>query len=329
MVKLQRQHLRRRDWESVYGQLGVFFESEVIRPVLKIIRANTRQTIENDAADYALKRALRSGRVQYARGVFSGEFSAAISTAIKRLGGVFDLRSATFRIDPIIVPQWVTQDASDYFARAHQVHDEIKRQLDAALENVEASRYDTNAEDMVDNVDEGWRASARKLFVKPELTAQGKAALAADYSNNLNLYIKKWLEKDIIGLRRDVQKNAEAGYRFDSLIDQIQHRRAVGYSKAKFLAAQETGLFMSSYRAQRFIAAGAFTYQWSTSHDARVRPEAGLSPRARLHAGNHRVLDGQIFDYRTKAPAQYMSSKKPCNPGEDFGPCRCGDIPLI
>ena len=183
--------------------------------------------------------------------------SAAISVAIKRLGGVFDLRSATFRIDPIIVPQWVTQDASDYFARAHQAHDLIKRELDGALERVEGSRYDTNAEDMVENVDEGWRASARKLFVKPELTAQGKAALAADYSNNLNLYIKKWLEKDIIALRRDVQKNAEAGYRFDSLIEQVQHRKAVGYSKAKFLAAREARLRLSARADRRGARSGA------------------------------------------------------------------------
>ncbi len=265
MKKGHRQHLRRRDWEGVAEQLGVFHRDEIIRPILRIIRANTRQAVENDAADYALKRALRSGRVQYARGVFSGEFSAAISVAIKRLGGRFDLRSATFRIDPGAVPQWVTQDASDYFARAHQVHDAIKRELDASLERVEAARYDTDAEDMVGSVDEGWRASAKALFVKPELTAAGKAQLAADYSENLGKYIKGWFERDILALRRDVQKNAEAGYRFDSLIEKVQHRNAVGHSKAKFLAAQETGLFMSSYRAQRFIAAGAFKYQWSTS----------------------------------------------------------------
>lgn len=328
MIKLQRQHLRERDWANVAEQLEVFFHDEIIAPVLKIVRANTRQTIENDAADYALKRALRSGRVQYARGIFSGTFSAAISSAIKRLGANFDRHAGVFRLDEGLAPQWVRAEASDYFARAHQIHDAIKRELDLALERVQGSRYDVDAGGAIKSIDEGWRASAAKLAIKPPLTAAGKAALESSYTSNLDLYIKSWFAKDIVALRRDVQKNSEAGYRFDSLIEKIQHRKSVGYSKARFLARQETGLFMAAYRAQRFLAAGVRKYQWSNSHDARVRPTVGLSPRALLHAGNHRILDKQIFDYEKKAPAQFMSSRKPCNPGEDYE-CRCGDIPLM
>jgi len=151
--------------------------------------------------------------------------------------------------------------------------------------------------------------------------------LSANYTESLQLPIKRWLQEQIMRLRRDVQENAEAGYRFDSLIELIRNRSSVSRSKAKFLARNETGIFMSQYRAQRFIEAGVPHYRWSTSHDARVRPEAGLTPAERLHAGNHRILDKQVFSYAQKAPAKYMSSARPCNPGEDYQ-CRCVDIPL-
>ena len=111
------------------------------------------------------------------------------------------------------------------------------------------------------------------------------------------------------------------------IFKRIQARSSVSRNKAKFLARQETGMFMSKYRAERFVEAGVQKYKWSTSHDARVRPGKGLTAAERAHAGNHRILDKQTFDYRTKAPAMYMSSGKACNPGEDFN-CRCVDIPL-
>lgn len=325
MIKLRAQHLRKSDWHSVAEQLEVFFHEEVIAPVLKIVRAETRQDsrIENAAGDSILKRALRSGKIQYTRGVFSGDFSATTSSAIKALGGVFDKRAGVFRLEPRLAPQWVTAEASAYFARAHLAHEAIRRELDAALDRVNLGRYDVDASRTIASIDEGWRASAAQLEVKPELTKEGKEALAENYSRNLDLYIKKWLKKDIFALRKDVQANAESGYRFDNLIERIQHRNNVGKSKAKFLARQETGLFMSEYREQRFAAAGVTKYQWSTSHDSRVRPAADLSPRAKLHAGNHRVLDGRIFEYKNP-PIVDPNTGRRANPGRDYN-CLPGD----
>ncbi len=66
--------------------------------------------------------------------------------------------------------------------------------------------------------------------------------------------------------------------------------------------------------------------KWSTSHDIRVRPYADESKLKKY--GDHRVLDGQVYFYELKAPAEFMSSKKPCNPGEDFG-CRCLDLAIL
>lgn len=327
-MKLLPQHLRRSDWQSVADQLDVFFQEEIITPVMRIVRGATAQKVHNARGQDALRRAIQSGKIQYARGIFSGEFGAAISSELRKMGATWDRRAGVFRLSQWKAPQWVEQEAAVYRNRAFIAHQAITYELDQAVGRIASSRYDVDADEMIDHVDGGWRRSAAKLAIKPPLTKEGKAALAENYSNNLDLYIKKWLSKDIIRLRRDVQKNAEAGYRFDSLIETIQRRSGVGRRKAKFLARQETGLFMSEYREQRFKDAGVKRYQWSTSHDSRVRPEASLTPQEKLHAGNHRILDGQIFTYQAKAPGRFMSSGQPCNPGQDFN-CRCVDIPLL
>lgn len=329
MIKLKAQHLRKSDWSDVAEQLEVFFYEEVIAPVLKIVRQENAQkvVVENAAGDHQLRLALRSGKVQYVRGTFSGDFSSSVSSAIKRLGGVFEKRSGMFRLAESQAPQWIKKEASDYFARAHLAHEAIRRELDLALEKVAQSRYDVDADRAIASIDQGWRASAAQLAIKPPLTAEGKKSLSDQYSTNMDLYIKKWLRKDILALRKDVQANAEAGYRFDNLISDIQHRNNVGRSKAKFLARQETGLFMSEYREQRFKAAGVTKYQWSTAHDSRVRPAADLSPREKLHSGNHRALDGRTFEY-ANPPIVDPHTGRRANPGRDYN-CRCVDIPLM
>ena len=322
------QYLRDFYFADIERQLKVIFFEELLKPIVAIIKERNPQRIEiQNASSPALRRALLSGRVQYAKGIFSGNFSSAISRELRALGAVFNKRTGTFGLPEKLAPADVLDAAYRYLLKARIAHSAIEEQLNLALHHALASRYEVDANGVVKKVDEGWRESAKRLEVKPELTPEGKAKLAEDYTQSLQLPIKRWLQEQILKLRQDVQENAEAGYRFDSLIDLVKNRKNVSDSKAKFLARQETSLFMSKYRAQRFMAAGVHSYEWSTSHDARVRPEESLTPAQSLHAGNHRILNGQVFTYERKAPAKYMSVGMPCNPGEDFS-CRCVDIPI-
>lgn len=144
----------------------------------------------------------------------------------------------------------------------------------------------------------------------------------------MKLYIRDFADEQIPILRQIVRKSAEQGYRFDRLIPQIEQRFDVSKSKAEFLARQETSLLVSKFREERFRENIGDDYIWMTSHDARVRPAANLTPAERKHAGNHRKLDGERFNFRDKAPAWAMSCRQPCNPGEDFN-CRCVARPIL
>lgn len=321
------QHLKESYWEHISKQLQVIFFQEVLANVIKIIRSETKQPIKVENSEAVLRSALRSGKIQYLNGVFSGSFNAKISSSLKEIGALFDKRSGVFKLPADKAPSWVLEEAWSYWIRARRAHNMIEQELLSALEKVQASRYDIDSSKMISSVDKGWRESAKKLGVQPQLSEAGKERLRTDYSENLNLYIKKWLKEDILSLRRDVQENAEAGYRFDALITKIQQRNEVSRNKAKFLARQETGLFMAKYREERFKAVGVTQYKWSTSHDARVRPAEGLTPAQRRHAGNHRILDGRIFEY-DNPPVVDPSTGRRGNPGSDFR-CRCVDIPIL
>ena len=141
-----------------------------------------------------------------------------------------------------------------------------------------------------------------------------KAKLKVEYQENLNLYIKKWHDEEVLKLRAMVQKNVSAGYRASNLIKTIQHEKGVTFRKAEFLAKQETSLLTSKYREIRYEEAGIQYYVWSTSHDQRVRPD-------------HKELQGKTFRF-DQPPVTDHTTMKRNNPGEDFG-SRCVAIPVL
>ena len=328
--------MRPKYYKPIEDQLLDLFYRILFKPLVTIgDDANAQMSMAkhglmNAQMPNALAVALRSGRIQYEAGVFSGSFSAGISSALKAIGARRDLRENVYKLEPTKVPGWIKAEAAHYQQTSKGAHDAMLRQLDDTQKHLDRVLEEAkiHAGATIQEIQADFRDVAQAIQIRPEISEDSAARLAADYNKNVKLYVKDFSKKQITDLRSVVEQNAQEGYRFDKLIAGIKGRYAVSSSKAKFLARQETALFMSKYRRERFGEAGVNRYTWSTSHDSRVRPEASLSPAERLHAGNHRVLDGQVFSYHTKAPAKYMSSGSACNPGEDFN-CRCVDRPIL
>ena len=309
---------QRVPFEDVERQLVRIFRALLFNPLIAIIKAaapGSKPSIEN-APDDALRDAIRVGQVQYHDGVFSGSFSAAIGVSLKRMGARFDKPQGVYRLESTLCPPWVRSEALMFQSRAHAVHlslsqrlDQMQRDLDAAVD-----AYDIDPTKMIAGVNDGFKEVARELEIMPTLSTDAHARLAADYNANMKLWIKKFSAEEIENLRGVVEKNALQGYRFKGLVDDIEHRYAVSKSKANFLARQETSLFMSKFRKQRYGDAGITSYTWSTSHDERVRDR-------------HRHLDGKVFQY-ADPPIVDEATGRRGNPGEDFN-CRCVDIPVL
>lgn len=315
-------------WRDTERQVIEILRDLLFRPIVEAIRSaapaeRTTDIVSNAAAD-VLVAAIRSGRVQYSVGTFSGQFSAAITRAITAMGGKFDARSRTFHIDQAQVPSQIKAESAAYQTRAKDVHKLLRQKLDEIQKNVvhDINVRSVDAVKTTEAVEDGFKGAAKKLEVNPELSAASKAKLAEEYSDNLKLYIKKFADQEIFSLREAVEENAKEGYRFDKLIPSIKKRYGVTVRKAKFLARNETSIFMSKYHEERYAEAGITHYIWSTSHDNRVRPAPGTHG-----TDNHRILDGRTFSF-AKPPTVDPATGRKANPGQDYN-CRCIAIPIL
>ena len=271
----------------------------------------------NDLSPDALLEALGNGRVQYKNGIFSGQFNAAISRELTAMGAKYDERSRVFRMDPRFVPAYVKMRAALYETSAQEAHRALLQELLKLQEVLEVGIPDIfviGSGDVIGAVASGCARTAESLAVFPTLDENGLKNLAKGYTNNIALGIHGFSTDMVQRLRRDVQENAESGYRFDHLIGRIQHKFSVTQAKAEFLAQTETSIFMSEYRKERFTASGVVEYFWRTSGDGRVRED-------------HRRLNGGRFSY-ANPPVADKATGTTANPGGIWR-CRSNDQPIV
>jgi uncharacterized protein with gpF-like domain len=89
-----------------------------------------------------------------------------------------------------------------------------------------------------------------------------------------------------------IEKSALEGYNRTKMIEAIETEYEVSKSKATFLARQETSLFMSDLRDNRYQDAGIDIYQWLTSADRRVvGTPGGAYPEGTAGHGDHFILN--------------------------------------
>lgn len=316
MKSLPPQPLRDIYWTDIEAQLKTAFYDVVFKPVMEIIRKASAQgrKVELSNSIRALLDALYSGRIQYQDGKFSGQFNAAIASELRAIGATFDRWQKVYKIDPSRVPPHIAAEAVAYQIRAKDTHDLITKQLDDIQTHIQELGVIVDAEETIRRIDKGFAKSAELLQVQPKLDKEHVARLSRAYNENLQLYIRDFTKNNIVALREVVEDNATQGYRFDRLIELIRHRYGITANKAQFLARQETSLFMSKYRRERFAQAGVRRYRWQTSKDERVRK-------------SHAHLNGRVFMY-DQPPVTDPATGAHNNPGEDFG-CRCIDIALL
>jgi SPP1 gp7 family putative phage head morphogenesis protein len=325
---LRAQHLKDSDYRSVEKQLCEIFYAIVFGPMQAEIEKFSPQPVGartallnadgsfNPTVHDPLTDALRAGKIQYQDGVFSGDFEAATGRILRGLGATFDRHEKVYRLAVGKVPGWVKAASTAYTQTSKLAHnllkdklDEITRHLDHSVDN-----HTVEPNEAMQRVAAGFKETASALAINPQLSELSRKRLSAEYTENMKLWIKKFSQQSILDLRKIVDQNAMQGYRFDKLIGQIKGRYGVTTRKAKFLARQETALFMSKYRQERFSEAGVQKYTWSTSHDSRVRHD-------------HLELNGITFAY-SSPPVVDRNTGKRANPGQDYN-CRCVDIPIL
>ncbi len=295
----------------IYAQLYV----SIFAPLYEILKDPNQV---RNSSPRSLIDALRTGRLQYVSGFFIGKLNVAISKDLKGIGARYNKTRRAYAIERANLPSEVLLAVSD----ANLIAKEKLKKVEDFLSAIEGRKL-TKMQlepffgETIDKLDKQFGSTTKVITgsdIAIPLNERYKEALKVAYTDNLDLYIQDWHDEQILHLRKKVAKNVTEGFRAEKMVEDIQQQQGVSYRKAKFLARQETSLMVSKYRQIRYQDIGLNKYQWSTSHDGRVRHD-------------HRELQGKIFSY-DNPPVTDRHTMARNNPGEDYN-CRCVAIPVL
>ena len=314
-------------YQIIEDEIKELFYVQIYKPILDLASSPMNRGFQN-APNYLLE-AIRSGKIAYVDGYFVGDFNAQVGLAMRKLGATFNGTKKAYAIQRYQLPLDV-QHAIDEGARLLQQRlSDIYGHLEHLQKNdiTKSINFDSHFSGIFLDLDKQFSSTVNKdLSVPMDKSPYMQDALKKNYTENLNLEIKKWYSESVLRLRQKVNKNVEEGFRANKLIPIIQAEKNISYRRANFIAKQETSLLVSQYREQRYTHAGLKRYKWLTSEDARVRPN--LEARKTGHtANNHRILNGRIFSW-DEPPIVDSATGRRCHPGMDYG-CRCLAIPVI
>jgi SPP1 gp7 family putative phage head morphogenesis protein len=324
--------LKDKYFSAVETEINRIFYELIYRPIVEILGMRKRdidQEIKN--SNDALLEAIANGTIWYDNGQFQGRFNSRTSSAIIKLGGVFNVKAKTWSLPPARLPI----DLKFAQTRANDRYEFMRAQILSALDNMDPQNVD-----LVSHVQEEYEktlahmegdlqktlprtppartdnpaTAVSRITIEAKLTDAQKRVISEDWGNNLDLYIKGWIQENVLKLRQDIQPHVMAGGRAEGLVKVIQDNYGVSMRKAKFLARQETALLMSKFQETRYKDMGVTKYRWSDAHDIRVRHD-------------HHELNGKIFSFDSP-PVTNKKTGARNNPGQDFG-CRCVAIPVV
>jgi SPP1 gp7 family putative phage head morphogenesis protein len=322
--------LREKYYAAIEAEINRILKAIIYQPLVDILGNGMRELTREikNSASYLLD-AIAEGIIWYEDGQFMGDFNARTSVELRRIGAIFNPKARTWSLPEAQVPT----DVKFAQTQANFRYESMRASMLSALDNMDPARIDEISktreeyEKSVAHMEGDLQATIPKkigpvtdnpvfsrVAIEAKLTEGQKRIIARDWGQNLDLYIKKWTQENILKLREQIQPHVMAGGRAEGLVKVIQDNYGVSQRKAKFLARQETALLMSKFQETRYQDIGIQKYRWSTAHDARVRHD-------------HHDLNGKVFRFDSP-PVSNKKTGARNNPGQDFN-CRCVAIPLV
>lgn len=302
-----------KDYEELEQEVSRMLREEIYLPLLSELN-QPKKLLSNSIGD--LINAINSGRIVYSKGKFSGRFSARLSKELKLLRAKW--KEGDFYIPKSQLPPAVKQAISYSEAKFQRVLEQIDKRLKKLVpdEMVSTLKLEKIFDHTLFKTGKDVESTLKGISVAPELTKEQRAKIAEEYTHDLKRYIKDFSEKEIVTLRKKIQKNAEDGFRYEEMIETIRRSYGVTERKARFLARQETSLLMTKFKESRYIDAGVNEYIWTCVVGSPAHPVRPM----------HKKLDGKTF--RWDNPPITNPEGQRNNPGQDFN-CRCVARPII
>jgi len=271
-----------------------------------------------NAANYSpeqiISAALRSGQIQYINGKFTGQFSAKISKALESLGAKFNKVTKTYDMKGTALTIQVSEAAA-YASMIALARNKLLLEALAYI-NIESAMpelarlLDVPLDTILEDLDEQAYLSLRDaITIVPEITEEQRAALKAQYVDDVSISVKNFTVAQTEKLRAMVEENLFTGLADNkSLVKAIIDEFGVTENKARFLSRTETSIFISKFREITGKEAGITHYVWMSVPDERTRPL-------------HKELNGQTFSWDNPPIIDDKTGERG-HPGSTYN-CRC------
>ena len=281
----------------------------IFYPILQVDGISKKKIVSNSSTKL-IEQALANETLVYQDGKFKGKFNSKLSKELKELGATFNSASKTFSIEKSKLPasMQITILQQEYKQR------QLTRQTLNAINSINANEiykttFTPEYEMILSDLDLKFEDNIKSFAVLPELTVEGKKRIAEAYSENLKLYIKDFIDEEVLTLRKEVEQNVYGGFRREKLVGILKDRYGISQRKAKFLAKQETSLLTAQFTKERYVDAGIKKFEWTRSHSK--KPDE-----------YHKTLYGKTFSFDDLPIIDEKTQQKGL-PGERFG-CSCG-----
>lgn len=303
----------RGDYDEIERRIKRAFRDYIYLPLVGVLGTDL---VTN--SEYGLLAAIRTNRVNFNQGKFTGHFNAKISKELKDMGAKWSSKDKAWKIAKGDLPDDVATAVTLSDAHAAKVQARVEAKLGEILGEDIASKIKLTDvfERTMGKIDKDIRASMNKIGVPPSLDAAGKERIAEEYATNLKLSIQEFTDEQILELREKVTKAAFIGNRYETMVDDIRKSYGVSQNKAKFLARQETNLLMAKYKEVRYQDAGVNDYIWRCVAGTKQHPVRPM----------HARLNGKRFSFSAPPVTDNLGNRN--NPGEDYN-CRCAAVPIV
>ena len=281
---------------------------QIYLPLLKELAINPNKVL-NERENPVIS-ALRSGQIQFDAGKFKGRFNAQISRELKKLGATWKNKTWSIRLNDLPIEIASAIRVSE--VRAEAAFKKIDEKLSSmGITEIKMSEV---FDKTLWKQEKKFQSQVKSITVAPKLTASERKYIADEYTNNLNLYIKDFTDKEILELRQKIKKRYLAGERYEGFIKEIENSYGVSRRKARFLARQESNLMSAAFQQTRLKSIGINKYKWRSVIGTPAHPT-----RPRHKFLNDESEKGKIFSFAdppvTTEPGQ---PERKNNPGQDF-----------
>lgn len=284
----------------------------IYKPLIDLLNTD----VKLNAKQSPLIQAFLSRIIHYSEGYVYGKFNATISKSLRGFGATFNNTKKAYKVD---LAKFLPE-IRDAIARGNMVEQQaIDRMRQKAQELANQAIVIPAAEELSHSTLQDLhkqfeRLTPADLHIPVEMNAKMEEKVRKDYTKNIHLNINNLSQEMTERLRYRVEQAVGQGMRAKDLKEILMAEYGISQNKAKFIARQDTSLFVAAYREARYADANINMYQWSTSNDSHVRPA-------------HRELNGRIFSFDSP-PITDPATGARNNPGCDFG-CRCLPLPVV